>query len=180
MIRENHMSEFALEEEPFLRISVLSHPDGYTSQLIQKMVKKYPKQSTYEKISVISANISTFRWHILNNQVKVILIQPISQYFTDKLHNRFYKSSCAMILFSDHDSQVAAKVFYQNYRRTAGLTNPVVFVEIINDSNRAIINEPETLENLPNEAYYGIKNNDMNSFQAVLEFLVQRCYKKVH
>ncbi len=85
-----------------------------------------------------------------------------------------------MILFSDHDSQVAAKVFYQNYRRTAGLTNPVVFVEIINDSNRAIINEPETLENLPNEAYYGIKNNDMNSFQAVLEFLVQRCYKKVH
>ncbi len=173
------MSEFGLMDELSLRISVLSHPDGQPTQYIQNLTKTFPHYSTYENISVISANISSFRWSILNNEVKIILVQPVSQYFTDKLQNRFYKSSGAMILFSDHDSEVAAKVFYQNYRRTAGLTNPVAFVEIMNASNRILINEPEVLEDLPNEVFYSINIHDVNSFQRVLEFLAHRCYKKM-
>lgn len=173
------MSEFGLMDELSLRISVLSHPDSQTTQFIQNLTKRFPQHSTYENISVISANISSFKMQILNNEVKIILIQPVSQYFTDKLHNRFYKSSGAMILFSDHDSEVAAKVFYQNYRRTVGLTNPVAFIEIINDSNRILLNEPEKLEDLPNEVYYGIKTNDVNSFQRIIEFLAHKCYKEI-
>ena len=174
------MSEFGLTEENFLRISVLSHPDGQISQLIQNLVKKYPKHSSYENISVISVNVSTFEWQILRNQIKIILIQPNSQYFTEKLHTRYYKSSGAMILFSDHDSLIAAKVFYQNYRKTAEALNPVAFVEMIDDPNRIILNEPETLENSPNEAYYSIKSNDVDSFQKILEFLVGQCFRKMH
>ncbi|UCG01879.1 MAG: hypothetical protein JSW11_20025 [Candidatus Heimdallarchaeota archaeon] len=173
------MSEFGLMDEISLRISVLSHPDGQTTRYIQNLTKRYPQNSTHENISVISANISSFRWPILNKEVKIILVQPISQYFTDKLHNRFYKSSGAMILFSDHDSEVAAKVFYQNYRRTAGLTNPVAFVEIIDDSNRIMLNEPEMLEELPNEVFYSIKKDDVYSFSRVLEFLAFKSYKEM-
>ncbi|MFX1285893.1 MAG: hypothetical protein ACFFB5_19785 [Promethearchaeota archaeon] len=175
------MSEFGLQDEFSLRISVLSHPDGYASQLIKLLLEKYSDQSTHENISVISANISTIKLFILNNPVKIILIQPISQYFTNKLHSRFYKSLAAMILFFDHDSEVAAKVFYQIYRKIAGTTNPVAFVEVINDSNKEIlINEPEILENAPYEAYHSIKSDDVNSFQRILESLVNQCYKKEH
>ncbi|MFW9903305.1 MAG: hypothetical protein ACFFFH_03155 [Candidatus Thorarchaeota archaeon] len=172
------MSEFgSLMNDLSVRISILSHPDGQTTHFIKGLTKKYPQQSTYENISIISANISSFRWFFLNKEVKIVLIQPVSQYFTDKLHNRFYKSSGAMILFSDHDSEVAAKVFYQNYRRTAGLTNPVAFVEIITNSNKMAITEPAILEDLPNEIYYTIKNEDINTFQRILEFLAFKCYK---
>jgi len=174
------MSEFGLlMNDLSLRISILSHPDGQTTQFIRNLTKKYPQHSTYENISIISANISSFRWLILNKEVKIILMQPISQYFTDKLHSRFYKTSGAMILFSDHDSEVAAKVFYQNYRRTAGLTNPVAFVEIINNSKKITMMEPEVLEELPNELYYTIKNEDVNSFQKALEFLSYKCYRNL-
>ena len=174
------MSEFGLlMNDLSLRISILSHPDGQTTQYIQNLTKKYPQHSTYENISIISANISSFRWPILNKEVKIILMQPVSQYFTDKLHARFYKSSGAMILFSDHDSEVAAKVFYQNYRRTAGLTNPVAFVEILNSSKRITIKEPEVLEDLPNEMFYTIKNKDINSFQKALEYLAFKCFKNM-
>ncbi|MFX0124566.1 MAG: hypothetical protein ACFFAE_13120 [Candidatus Hodarchaeota archaeon] len=173
------MSEFRLIDDLSLRISILSHPDGQTTQFIQNLRKKYSQHSTYENISIISANISSFRWPILNKDVKIILVQPVSQYFTDKLHSRFYKSSGALILFSDHDSEVAAKVFYQNYRRTAGITKPVAFVEIINEPNRVMINEPEMLEDLPNEVYYAIKTDDVVSFQRILKFLAYRCYKEI-
>ncbi|MFX0014036.1 MAG: hypothetical protein ACFFB2_13885 [Promethearchaeota archaeon] len=172
------MSDFGLEDEIPLRISVLSHPDSQTTQLIHLLQRKYPKQSSFENISVISANLFTLRWNLLNNKIKMILIQPVSKYFTDKLHKRFYQTSSAVILFSDYDSEVAAKVFYQNYRRTVGLTNPVVFVELIDDSRRIIINEPETLDNLPNEAYYSIKTNDVHSFKGILESLASKCYKE--
>jgi hypothetical protein len=172
------MSEFGLLMNDFsIRISLLSHPDGQTTQFIHHLTKKYPQQSTYENISIISANISSFRLPIMNKEVKIVLIQPVSQYFTDKLHNRFYKSSGALILFSDHDSEVAAKVFYQNYRRTAGLTNPVAFVEIINNPNKILLSEPETLADLPNEVYYTINKEDIITFQRVLEFLAFKCYK---
>ncbi|UCG89890.1 MAG: hypothetical protein JSU57_05355 [Candidatus Heimdallarchaeota archaeon] len=175
------MSEFGLQDEFSLRISVLSHPDGYASQLIKSLVEKYSNQSTHENISVISANISTIKLFILNNPVKIILIQPVSQLFTNKLHTRFYKSLAALILFSDHDSEVAAKVFYQIYRKTVGTTNPVAFVEIINDSDqKLLIDDPEILEKAPHEAYYSLKGNDVNSFQRILESLVNQCYKKEH
>ncbi|MFX1507857.1 MAG: hypothetical protein ACFFDC_17350 [Promethearchaeota archaeon] len=172
------MSEFgSLMNDLSITISILSHPDGQTTHFIQGLTKKYPRQAKYENISIISANVSSFRLTILNKEVKIVLIQPVSQYFTDKLHNRFYKSSGAMILFSDHDSEVAAKVFYQNYRRTAGLTNPVAFVEIIKKSNRMIITEPAVSEDLPNEVYYTIKDEDINTFQSILEFLAFKSYK---
>lgn len=175
---ENYMSEFgSLMNDLSITISILSHPDGQTTHFIQGLTKKYPRQAKYENISIISANVSSFRLTILNKEVKIVLIQPVSQYFTDKLHNRFYKSSGAMILFSDHDSEVAAKVFYQNYRRTAGLTNPVAFVEIIKKSNRMIITEPAVSEDLPNEVYYTIKDEDINTFQSILEFLAFKSYK---
>lgn len=174
------MNEYGEIEENYLRISVLSHPDEKVTQLIQNLVKKHPNHSTFESISVISVNVSTFLWKILKNQFKIILTQPVNQYFTEKLHERFYKSSGAIILFSDPDSLIAAKVFYQNYRKTAESSNPVAFVEIINSPNKLIINEPEILENSPNEAYYSIKNNDIDSFQRILELLVGQCFRKMH
>ncbi len=173
------MSEFGLQDEFSPRISVLSHPDGYASQLIKLLIEKYSNQATHENISVISANVSSIKLFILNNPVKIILIQPVSQFFTNKLHSRFYKSLAAMILFSDHDSEVAAKVFYQIYRKTVGTINPVAFIEVINDFDQKIsINDPEVLENAPHEAYYSIKSSDVNSFQRILESLVNQCYKK--
>ncbi len=160
-----------------VRISVLSHPDETAIHLIQQLLAKYPTQSTHMNVSVLSANISTFEWYFSNAPVKILLIHPIGRLFTDKLHKRYYKSSGATILFSrkDKDSFLAAKVFYQNFRKSDDqLSKPVAFVELFDKSDEILIDEHEILENKP-VVYYSIKPDDEVTFQKILEALAKQC-----
>ena len=174
------MSDYGRTTENEVRISVLSHPDETTSHLIEKLLEKYPTQSTHMNISILSANISTFEWDMPTGLVKVLLIQPVGQLFTDKLHTRYYKSSGAAILFSrnDEDSFLAAKVFYQNFRKGEERpSKPVAFVELFNESDEdLIIDEHEFLDDKPVE-YYSIKPDDVTNFQKILETIVKQCRK---
>jgi hypothetical protein len=114
-----------------------------------------------------------------NSFVKILLIQPVGRLFTDKLHTRYYKSSGATILFSrnDPDSFLAAKVFYQNFRKTEDqLSKPVAFVELFDKSDEPVIDEQEILDDKP-VVYYSIKPDDVINFQQILETLVKQCRK---
>lgn len=171
------MNDYGLEDENLVRISILSHPDENTTYLIQRLIEKHSRNSTFKHISVISVNVSTFEWELSEFLTRVLLIQPVGD-FTDKLHTRFYQTSGAIILFSrdNQDSFVAAKVFFQNYwKNLDGSSKPIVIVEILDLSAEVILNDCEKLEEIPNVVYYCLRLDDIRNFQKILEVLVHKC-----
>ena len=175
---------FTSSKDLTIEITILSHPDKKVSCLLESVVKSYPKKSTFQYFSTISVNIASLRLNELDSfsdqRVKLILIQPVSNLFTDKLNKRYYEAYGAVIFFSknSYDEFVAAKVFYENFRKiTSSETHPVAFVELLDGTEEPgfkILNEPEIIEDAPYNFYYAINIQDSLVFHQILEFITRQ------
>jgi len=169
-----------------IRMALLSHPDDFVTRLIKKMVESVPERATFTYFPSISANIATIILEELgefhNKTIKLLLIQPVSNFFTDKLVKQYYETYGALIFFRSvrtyYDEFVAAKVFYENYRKlTDYQRHPVAFVEILEDEDFLLMDnslEPEILEDAPYNFYYGIKPNNVIAFSNILQFITRQ------
>ncbi len=179
------MDEFYTSSKDLtIKIAILSHPDNKVTLLLENLVNTYPKKSTYQYFSSISVNIAGLRLDELdsftNRKVKLFLIQPVSNLFTDKLNRRYYETYGAVIFFSknNHDEFVAAKAFYENFRKLASSeTHPVAFVEVLDGTEESIskiLTEPEIIEDAPYNFYYAINMQDYKGFRQILEFITRQ------
>ncbi|MHA1974291.1 MAG: hypothetical protein ACTSW1_14930 [Candidatus Hodarchaeales archaeon] len=169
-----------------IRMALLSHPDDFVTDLIKRMVRAFPERATFTHFPSISANIATIILEELgefhDRKIKLLLIQPVSNLFTDKLIKRYYETYGALIFFREvrkyYDEFVAAKVFYENYRKlTDYQRHPVAFVEMLEDNDFLLMDnslEPEILEDAPYNFYYGIKPENVTAFKNILQFITRQ------
>jgi len=159
-------------------IAILSFLDKPVDHIIQAFLQKYPDQIENRETSV-SLNMASVLYETDESIIKINLMQPISPYLIDKLAKTYYnEKEGAIILFSKNNeySFKAAKTFYNKLIiENEGFPIPIAFVELLetDESSQLYIDEPETLEDSPYVAYYGITEN-ADGFESILRFIIQK------
>ncbi|MFX0183688.1 MAG: hypothetical protein ACFE95_11450 [Candidatus Hodarchaeota archaeon] len=157
-----------------IRISILSLVDNKVTKLLQGLVEKDPDNRTFGQIASIAVNKVIYPIKIKDRAIKLIIFQPLSESFTNKLLKQFYNTSSAIFLFDKKNQQsfIAAKVFYQHFQELNVKRNPpVTFIELTNEDIEVIFSEPETLENHPKVSYYTINENNVDKFESIIKTL---------
>jgi len=159
-------------------IAILSFLDKPVDHIIQAFLQKYPDQIENQK-SDVSLNLISFLFETDQMTAIINLMQPISPYLIDKLANKYYhEKEGAIILFSKNHaySFKAAKTFYKKLiKENEDFPIPIAFVELVtaDDPSQLHIKEPETLEEAPHVAYYGLTEN-ADGFEDILNFIIQK------
>ncbi len=154
-----------------LRVSILSLLDKRVSKILQQVAEKNPQNCSIQTIPSISVNILIYNTQSKGTPIRLILVQPQTHDFTEKLIKRFYEASCAIFLFdaNDYQSFTAAKVFYTSFKETHKNKNfPIAFIELVNDSEEDFSTEPELLDGISNVSYYAMKDSDFERFESIL------------
>jgi hypothetical protein len=157
-----------------IRISILSLVDEKVTKLLQGLAEKDPENRTFQQIASIAVNKVIYPLKIKDRTIKLIIFQPLSESFTNKLLKQYYKTSSAIFLFDKEKQQsfVAAKVFYQHFQELNRKRNsPVIFIELTQEDIEVIFSEPETLESHPKVSYYTINENNVIKFESIIQTL---------
>jgi hypothetical protein len=168
------MDDLNQDSDEVIRISILSLIDDKVTRLIKGLAEKNPNKCSFQQISSIAVNKVIYPIKIKENVIKLIIFQPLSESFTNKLLRRFYSTSSAIFLFDKEDQQsfVAAKVFYHHFQELNKKRNPpVIFIELTNEDIEVILSEPETLESHPKVSYYTINEKNVNKFESIIKIL---------
>ncbi|MHA2305369.1 MAG: hypothetical protein ACXACU_08235 [Candidatus Hodarchaeales archaeon] len=159
-------------------IAILSFLDKPVDHIIQAYIQKYPDQVDNHDTSPWLNMISIY-FRTDQRNIKINLMQPISQYLIDKLAKTYYnEKEGAIILFSKNNeySFKAAKTFYTKLsKENKDFPIPIAFAELLesDDSNQLNIAEPEILDNTPQIAYFGITEN-AEGFESILQFIISK------
>ena len=161
-----------------VRVTLLCHPADILFPLISALVQQYDGQTTNRAIEDLSLTVSTIAIPVANRIVKVILVQPITPGFFNKMFGHHFRSSGAIIAFlkDNNDSFEASRVLYQRFQDINKIDVPIAFVGIQEASDDPISSEPIQLEVGTSEFYYFIQDNDTVEFKRILDALVTRIF----
>lgn len=161
--------------EKVKKICVLYNPENLTAPFLEKIQERYQGEFIYQDFNDLGVGISTVNFNTDINQVELTIIHILSQTFYNRLIPYFYGASGAIIFLTQNPrSFETAKYFYQYFRNITGDSSiPVVFIDVLHENQRILIEEEERLEENSVEYYYEINSDDHIAFNRIFSQFVR-------
>jgi len=163
------------KNEQIIKICVLYNPKNLVTPFLEKIQDRYQGQFIYQDFNDLGVGISTLNFISDTNQIELTVIHILGQTFFNKLVPYYYGASGAIIFLTQNPrSFETAKFFYKYFRNITGDPKiPVVFIDVLDEYKRILIEEEEKLDVNSDESYYEMKSDDNNAFDRIFSQFVK-------